>query len=848
MTDFLKMSDISDEKVKSYTEITPENGGNGEKPPENTVSGPTYVPPLHIFSESAAPYYAHNLPVMPLKPQDKKAIIDDWSIYHDRMPTAETQAQWIKHYPDGNIGLVLGVQSGISMIDIDTPDAELANKIVAMLPPTPWCKIGKKGLTLAYRFVGVPTFRIKNNTGVMLVEHLSSRTQTVLPPSIHPETRRPYVSNTNLWEVIDQLVPLPLDIEEKLRTMLVQQGEELSTKGYTKLGDRVSVGSRDVTLTARAGLYANLVMRGERSLVQAADELRANISALVTDVAGDAVDPEKHVSNMVVFLRRDVLERNKVLPKNWDAGLTEEQKKEMGLDFNKECIEWDYDEMVMYLKAEFEKFTPEQPGRSAAIEKVMKMMHKSKGLNSIDQDRVLNYIVNTSAMNIKMSSLRKMLRDQRDEDVKGINHAELAQAMIEEYQKVSQIKFYKDKFWMWGGSHWVEIREQEVIGRIIKEYGDLPAAKRWSDHNGIYKTMSTLCFGELAETKEYGVNFANGFLRRDMSMEPHQPEHGMTYTLPYRYDPQEAHRCTRWLEFLRTAWGDDPDYADKVEALRDVMCITMFGLGTSMQRAVLLYGVPHTGKSVVMEVMQGLMPEEARCVVPPTSWRDKFSPVAMLNKYLNTCGELDQRETISGSMFKMIVSGEEIEVQYKGRQVFNMKPTPTHWFCSNHLPRASDDTGGFTRRWLVLTFNKQYPVEKKIDRYAEVLLAEEREAICAWVMQAAPKFKKSTVPTFPKSHQEFIHEMWNVSNSVRLFLLDSGLVKGHAQAKVDEHALHARYWSYCVQSGLARPVSQKMFRSKAKEFQMDVGFNIQLEPDPKTGSDVAMYVGLQLGR
>lgn len=840
--------------IEETGEILPETVENVEKTVENTQNvtenrglALDMSQIKHIFAQTAPIYYAAGLPVIPLAPLSKAAKLDNWASYHDHMPTEELRAQWLRSYPDGNIGLVLGAASGISMIDIDTEDKALADLLIAALPESPWVKIGKKGMTLAYRFNGLRSFRIKGKVGGMIIECLSSRTQTVMPPSIHPDTMRPYVSNCNLWDVLDKLVPLPLDIEEKLRTICVRAGHELSVTGYSKLSDRVSVGSRDVSITQRAGMYATFVMRGEKSLVEAADELRTNISLMVEDVAGDPVDPEKHVRNMIMFMKRDVLEKKKRLPKGWDVGLTDEQKTALGLDFGDNEVEWSANEMISYLKLEFEKHTAEGGERVPAIDRVLDQLKNTKSLSDLDQDRVLNYIATTNGMQIKMGTLRKALREKKKEEITGTTHGQIAESLIEDYQKISPLKFCKNKFWKWGGSHWVEIEKNEVIAKIIRDYGDLPAAKRWSDHNGIYGAMSALAAGPLATAHEFGVNFANGFLLRDMTLQEHNPEHGMLYTLPYRYMPEDSHRCVKWLKFLEDVWGHDEDYLDKVECLRDVMCITMFGLGTSMQRAVLLYGIPHSGKSQIMEVMTGLMDPSTVSAVAPKMWGDKFSPAGMLDKLMNMAGELDQNQKIPGANFKTMISGEEMEFQYKGQQNFKSRLKCTCWFGSNHLPRSDDDSAGFTRRWICLVFNKAIPVSKKIDRFGEMLLAEEREAICAWVMEAAHKFKEKSNPTFPKSHEQFVHEMGNIHNSVRMFLYDSGLVAGGAgeAVEMDEHTLHSRYWSWCVQTGLARPVSQHFFRGKAKHMEMDIGFKIVMRRNPKSGIEEAIYQGIE---
>lgn len=116
------------------------------------------------------------------------------------MPTPSEQEDWLRGYPNGNIGLALGPVSGLCMVDIDDDDVEEA--IRSVLPPPVWERRGKKGCQLAYLAPpDLQPFKLKGQRG-MAVELLYTGNQAVLPGSIHPDTGLPYTSNCNLWEVV----------------------------------------------------------------------------------------------------------------------------------------------------------------------------------------------------------------------------------------------------------------------------------------------------------------------------------------------------------------------------------------------------------------------------------------------------------------------------------------------------------------------------------------------------------------------------------------------------------------------------------------------------------------------
>lgn len=183
---------------------------------------------MKIFENTAPVLWEHGLPAIPLR--GKGAFTVGWNRYCVELPDAATRAEWLGAYPDANVGLPLGPASGLCMLDVDTDDADVQKAIIDVLPFSPWARIGKKGMALAYRFTDLANFKLKSDDG-MVCELLGLGNQLVLPPSIHPDTGKPYTANVELWQVLDELQPLPIDIEEQLRRAITVAGIEL--KGRT---------------------------------------------------------------------------------------------------------------------------------------------------------------------------------------------------------------------------------------------------------------------------------------------------------------------------------------------------------------------------------------------------------------------------------------------------------------------------------------------------------------------------------------------------------------------------------------------------------------------------------------
>lgn len=804
-----------------------------------------------IFRNNAPKYWEKGLPAIPLHKWDtindkgvsigKAPCLNQWQRFNCYMPTYAEQQEWLAKYPDGNIGLPLGEQSRCVALDIDTDNPNELALIDRLVPKSPWARVGKKGKVLMFKYNGEKTFRIKDNTGRTICELLSSKTQVVLPPSIHPDTKQPYVANCNLYEVVDQLPLLPKGIEEVLRGALEEElGIKLSHMGWSRTIDYVSYGSRDVKMTSVAGVYAQAVIRGEVTLKEAIGMLRAWCATQVEPVAGDDVDVEKGVRNLVKFMLNAVKgPKKKALPRGWDTDLTLEEKKQLSIVVDEDCMSWTYDTVRQYLQEAMEKYPINTPERNTAIEYIVERIARSN-LSVIEEERCLKLLVQTNN-DITLPSLRKRIRELRSNGMDGVNHTEIARAVLKDLNEIipdtetydttrefNSIRYFSSKFWRWGGSHWEQLPEIDILKAISTEYGNLPAATRNSDHLGILNIMKSQVAQQICDVETRGVNFANGYVDINGNLLKHSRKYGCTYTLPYSYRPElsDLNNSPKFKAFLKSVWGDEPDFKERVTALQEAIAVTIFGYGPSFARAVLLYGIAKSGKSQLLRIIESLIPSEIISYVTPYDFSDKFKPASLANSVLNICGELDENNPIPGAMFKQVIDGSEMEGQYKGKQLFKFRPKATHWFASNHLPKTKDATEGFNRRWLIFTFNKMVRAENQVRDIGNSIAAEERESISAWAISCMKKLHKQGDYTLPRSHIYMINEMAAENDSLFFFLASEEGPRLKKNSSIPTDKLYETYRSFCYAIAGARPVGLRKFYTRLKELGIIFGFSV----------------------
>ena len=147
-----------------------------------------------------------------------------WDQYGERLAVDAEIDAW-ETWPHCGVGVVLGPLSGLVVLDVDTDDPQIIAAIEAVTPPS-WCrKRGSKGYAAFYQYSGETNGRFNaevNGQTSRVVDLLSAGTQTVIPPSIHPNgDLYDWLTPFQLQEIqLDELPTLPPGYHDMLTAAL----------------------------------------------------------------------------------------------------------------------------------------------------------------------------------------------------------------------------------------------------------------------------------------------------------------------------------------------------------------------------------------------------------------------------------------------------------------------------------------------------------------------------------------------------------------------------------------------------------------------------------------------------
>lgn len=787
----------------------------------------------NLFAENASLYWAAGLPVIPLVEREKRPILNDWPQYGTVMPTESVQNHWISMYPRSNLGLPFGSASGLCAIDIDLEQSDpLFAAIMEKLPPSPWHRVGKKGVGLIYKWSGQKNFKLRGDDNNMICEFLGLGNQMVLPPSIHPDTGLPYVANANLWEVMDDIVTLPEDIEIQLRDFLLTKGFSVSRGGRSSPVDVIPAGNRHVMMTRHAGYLARVVLGIDKgtqfSLMEAINQMEHWVTQYTAQSGGDNMDPAQGIGMLLEFLIKD-LEKGKTLPEGWDAGLSEywnEHDSIKAIRERNQVARWTVGKAKDWLRGKIADKPDDEDWILASVQTAIGNVAKDDQFNQTDMRALVPHIRSMIGKDsLSKADLLMAFKDARDNCEGGEeweDHEVIARQVLEQMQRFGEIRYDHEEFWQWNGSCFEPMKEATIYMYIAINVKGSMLVRKHHDYAGLIKVLANMCTQKLVKAEENGINFANGWVGEDLIVRPHAPKYGATFTLPFEYKPELATKCGRFFEFLHDCWGLEPDYVDRVKALQEFLAASLFGIAPQFQKALLLFGRSGAGKTVLLNIFRSLLPPDGVSDLGPEQWGERFGPTALVGKIINICGELPESGQISGQLFKTIVEGSELTTEYKGRDLFVFKPKCAHVFASNFMPVSRDTSNGFTRRWLILDFKRVVPEKDQVKELAEDILADEREAIAAWAIEGLPRLLKQGQYTMPESTLARLEQLRRTNNTVKAFFDSCTDLKFGVEERTMVRELFDKYQFYMRDIGSGVGVRFERFVSMLEDLSIDV--------------------------
>lgn len=393
-------------------------------------------------------------------------------------------------------------------------------------------------------------------------------------------------------------------------------------------------------------------------------------------------------------------------------------------------------------------------------------------------------------------------------------------------QSNPEVVFDEGDFWRWDGLRWRVIDRMDVQRTLLH-------ASEWAqwDTGPIRINRATInSVLELAEIEAgsgragffagaaAGVSFLNGFAvvsGDGVRLIGNHPELKARHVHRYDFDPDAE--CPRFHAFLDGLFEPDEDSEEKKRLLAQFIGVCLVGEATAYQRALMLSGSGSNGKSTLVNIIEAMFPPGSMSAVSPQEMSSQESVSGLVGALLNLVSDIPIRDLKDTGGFKQIVTGDAVAGRRLYENSFRFRPKAGHIFSCNTLPTADDMTHGFFRRWIVLTFNREFRPEEQVPPSELVpALLEEMPGIMAWALRGASEVMAAKRFFIPASSEEALGEWRQTGDQVQAFLDDCTIriqsFPDPARFPLYAKQLYKLYEQWAKDCGVGRLSQQKLLR------------------------------------
>nr|DAE12260.1 MAG TPA: dsDNA helicase [Siphoviridae sp. ctMgg26] len=360
-----------------------------------------------------------------------------------------------------------------------------------------------------------------------------------------------------------------------------------------------------------------------------------------------------------------------------------------------------------------------------------------------------------------------------------------------------------------------DLLPEEVINGYISDA--LGVFQSGSKIEPIKKLLRPKILTTIEFDKKNVINFINGTLELDTGVfREHRSNDFCSMQMTYPYLPNA--KAEKFLTFLSQITASDPK---REELLQEIAGYVLFP-DCRYEKMFVFCGEGGNGKTIFTKILTALFGTANVTNIPPNRLTESFDRIHLRNSLVNIAGEIKSDVSGAEEILKQLVSMEQIQACYKGKDNIKFFSRAKMIFCCNGQLKSSDTSAGLERRLSIINFpckfrenpNPDDPMEFKADVMLESKLLNELPGIFNWAYEGYKLLLSVGYFTETDEHVEMINNFKRASSPIVEFfenMKDEGLPK-----IILKHDLYVCYRDWCLKSGHSRPRSEVSFHM---EFQ-----------------------------
>ena len=254
------------------------------------------------------------------------------------------------------------------------------------------------------------------------------------------------------------------------------------------------------------------------------------------------------------------------------------------------------------------------------------------------------------------------------------------------------------KIWHYNNGVWLPDGIDEVTNRV-----SWMMDRRYRKDN--VQQVASLITARSPEIQGLGpshlINVRNGMLNwKTGELENHDANYFSTYQLLVSWNPEAT--CP-----TIDAWFEESIDKRIHDLLWQVIGV-VWHPAMGFQKIIFLLGDGYNGKGTFTRLCRAALPKSATCSVDPERMADnRFASAEMFGKTANIVGDIDHSSIRHTSEIKKITGDDEIYAERKMGQPFTFISQCTNLWAGNNFPGSNDESHGWTRRWMIIQFERK---------------------------------------------------------------------------------------------------------------------------------------------
>jgi putative DNA primase/helicase len=437
----------------------------------------------------------------------------------------------------------------------------------------------------------------------------------------------------------------------------------------------------------------------------------------------------------------------------------------------------------------------------------------------------------------EVTALWKRLNEETDDDEKGKIAAKIKQFRVTDRQKYVVIieellQLATARKWgicknaafvyLFNGAFWSEL-DKEVLQKFLGDSAErmnMPKydARQYIVRENLFKQFLATGFQAMPENSDkILINLKNGTFEIDKEgkgiLRPTNKTDFLKYQLPFEYNPDAA--CPMFQKYLDISLPD--------KSAQDVLAEFIgyvFAPNLKLEKALILYGSGANGKSVFFDIVSALLGTQnvSSYSIDTLCEQNGYYRAMIANKLINYSSEIGKRFEVD--KFKQLCSGEPVEARLPYGEPFQIRNYARLVFNANQLPKDTEQTNAYFRRFLIIPFTVTIPTGQQDIELSKKIIDNELSGVFNWVLRGLDRIIKQKGFSKCDAAERELEQYRRESDSVEMFI-DENDYRKSVNSNKPLKDLYSEYRSYCDEVG-NRICSLKTFSQRLK----DKGFEV----------------------